>query len=152
MPIEAELTSELKDAMRAQDRARLDVIRQIATEVSRAKAETGFDGDDGDGLYEKVIATYVKKMEKAKTEFEAAGERGDEQAAKLGFEIEYLARWLPNMVGEDETKAFVAAAIAEMKADDPKMMGRVIGHVMKTGPAGLDGALVNQLVRELLGG
>ena len=44
----------------------------------------------------------------------------------------------------------VRFAIAELKANDPKMIGRVIGQVMKSAK-GLDGALVNRLVREELG-
>nr|MDJ0925611.1 GatB/YqeY domain-containing protein [Acidimicrobiia bacterium] len=94
--------------------------------------------------------SYVKKMEKARKEFEAAGERGVDQAAKLAYEVEFLSRWLPQLAGEDETREIVKAAIAELGADDPKMAGRVTGHVMKSG-AGLDGGLVNRLVREELG-
>jgi hypothetical protein len=151
MTIESELASELRDAMKAHDQRRMDVIRQIATEVSRAKSEPGFEGAVDDALYQSVITAYVKKMEKAKAEFEALGERGEAQAAKLGYEVEYLGRWLPETLSEEATKAFVDAAIAELKADDPRMVGRVTGHVMKTGPGGLDGALVSRMVREALG-
>lgn len=151
MSIEAELAAELRDAMKAHDQHRMDVIRQVATEVSRAKSEPGFDGEVDDSLYQSVISSYVKKMEKAQAEFEALGDRGVEQAAKLAFEVQYLSRWLPETLGEEATRAFVDAAIAELKAEDPKMAGRVTGHVMKTGPDGLDGALVSRLVREALG-
>ena len=75
---------------------------------------------------------------------------GADQAAKLAFEVEYLARWTPHLAGEDETRALVRAAIAELGADDPKLAGRVTGHIMKTG-TGLDGGLVSRLVREELG-
>ncbi len=150
MSVQTELRTELEDAMRAQDKARINVIRQIETEVSMAKAAPGFDGDVDDALYLKTIATYVKKMDKARREYEAAGERGKAQAEQLAWEIQYLAQWLPIGPSEHETRAIVRFAIAELKADDPKMMGRVIGHVMKSA-TGLDGALVNRLVREELG-
>ena len=151
MSIHDELTTELKDAMRARDRDRLDVIRQIETEVARAKSEPGFDGDVDDALYRSVISAYVKKMDKARDEFRAAGERGQEAAAKLSFEIEYLARWLPTTLGEEETRQVVDIAIKELRASDPKQAGQVIGHIMKKGPLGMDGALVSRLVREALG-
>jgi hypothetical protein len=89
-------------------------------------------------------------MDKARAEYEVMGERGAEQAAKLEFEVRYLSRWAPQLAGEDETRRIVKAAIAELGADDPKMMGRVIGHVMKSGHE-LDGSLVNRIVREELG-
>ena len=150
MGIQQELATELKDAMRARDKARTNVIRQIQTEIAVAKAAPGFSGAIDDELYKKTITSYVKKMEKAKGEFEAAGERGAEQAAKLAFEVEYLSRWLPQLPDEAETRAIVQKAIAELDVSDPKMAGRVTGHVMKSGKE-LDGGLVNRIVREELG-
>lgn len=152
MSIHDELVEELKDAMRAQDKRRLDVIRQVETEASRARSEKGFEGDpQGDALYRAVISSYVKKMDKAREEFVAAGERGADQASKLAYEIDYLERWAPKSLSEDDTREVVRVAILELKADDPKQMGQVIGHIMKNGPAGLDGAIVSRLVREALG-
>lgn len=151
MGIAQDLAAELKDAMRSRDRARSDVIRNVQTEVSRAKSEPGFDGDVDDDLYLGVIGSYVKKMAKAREEYVALGERGAEQAAKLGFEIEYLDRWLPESLSEEETLYIVREAIESSGATDPKEAGRVVGQVMKSGVAGLDGGLVNRLVRQELG-
>ncbi|MDJ0665326.1 MAG: GatB/YqeY domain-containing protein [Acidimicrobiia bacterium] len=150
MGIRDELATELKEAMKARDKARTNAIRQVETEVAVAKAAPGFKGEVDDDLYKATIASYVKKMEKARAEYEQMGERGAEQAAKLEFEVEYLSRWAPQLAGEDETRQIVKAAIAELGVDDPKMMGRVMGHVMKLGHE-LDGGLVNRIVREELG-
>ncbi len=151
MSIAEELAAELTDAIRTRDRRRSDVIRSIQTEISIAKSAPGFSGDVDDDLCRRVIASYSKKMTKARDEFQAAGERGAAQAAKLAFEVEYLARWLPQALGEEETRAIVAEAIAELGVDDPKLGGKVTGHIMKSGDDRLDGALVNRLVREALG-
>ncbi len=150
MTIHEELAAELKEAMKSGDSARRAVIRQVETEVAVAKSAPGFRGDVDDALYQRIIVSYVKKMEKARKEFEALGERGTEQAAKLGYEVEYLSRWTPQLAGEDETREIVRAAIEELGVDDPKMAGRVTGHVMKSG-AEVDGGLVSRLVREELG-
>lgn len=150
MTIADEFTAELRDAMKARDRPRADVIRGVQAEVARVRTAPGFTGDVDDALYLDVIGQYVKRMDKARREFLAAGDRGQAQAEKLAWEIEYLGRWLPESLDEDETREVVRAAIAELGADDPKMAGRVVGHVMKSGRDGLDGALVNRLVREEL--
>ncbi len=150
MSIHEELAAELIVAMKARDTPRIDVIRLVETEVSVARSAPGFKGDVDDDLYRATIVSYVKKMNKARKEFEGLGERGAEQAAQLAYEVEYLSRWTPNLLGEDETRTIVRAAIAELGVDDPKMTGRVMGHIMKTG-AELDGGLVNRLVREELG-
>lgn len=150
MTIHEQLAANLRDAMRAKDKPQINVIRQIETEVTMEKSAPGFDGEVNDELYLNVITSYVKKMKKAQGEFEAAGERGAEQAAKLAYEVDYLSQWLPDEVGEDETRAIVKGAMAELGVDDPKQMGRVIGHIMKS-HGDLDGGLVNKLVREELG-
>jgi uncharacterized protein YqeY len=129
----------------------MDVIRQVETEVARARTEPGFHGEVDDGLYRRVISSYCKKMDKARLEFVAAGERGRPQAEKLGFEIEYLGRWQARTLDEAATRELVRAAIAEAGAADPKMAGRVIGQVMKAAAGTVDGGLVNRLVREELG-
>ena len=150
MTIQEELASELKEAIKTGDAPRRNVIRQVETEIAVAKAAPGFKGDVDDELYSKTIASYVKKMEKARQEFTALGDRGADQAAKLAYEVDYLSRWMPQLAGEEETRALVRAAIAELGVDDPKMAGRVTGHIMKSA-SGLDGGLVNRLVREELG-
>jgi uncharacterized protein YqeY len=90
-------------------------------------------------------------MAKARDEYQEMGERGEQMAAKLGFEVDYLSRWLPSKLGEPETTALVRQTIEDMRvAGDPKAFGRVVGALMKTRDD-LDGSLVNQIVRQELG-
>lgn len=153
MSIREDLENELKDAMRSGDAARRNVIRQVQSEVGVAKTAPGFSGEVDDALYTSVIESYVKKMQKSLEEYRGLGERGAEMVGKLEFEVDYLARWLPTKLGEDETRALVEEAIAELGvAGDEKAAGRVTGHVMKGHKDEVDGALVNRLVREALGG
>ncbi len=150
MSIHDELSAELKDAMRSGDRPRINVIRQVETEVTMAKTAPGFSGDVDDDLYTKVITSYVKKMDKARREYEELGDRGRDNADKLAYEVGYLARWLPTMLSDDETRVLVRTTISEMGVNDPKQAGRVIGAIMKAG-SDVDGAVVNRIVREELG-
>lgn len=149
MSIKEELGAELKDAMRAHDRNRLDVVRQISTEIARATSAAGFTGEADDDLYRKTIAAYVKKMGKALADYESYGERGAETAAKLRFEVQYLERWLPKAPSTDEVAVFVDEAVRATGATDVKSLGQVMGHVMKQHP-GLDGSVVSRLVRARL--
>jgi len=148
--IAAELDGELRDAMRGRDRARMDVIRQVRTEVAKAVAAPGFHGTADDDLYREIMGAYSKRMAKAREEFLTAGERGAAQAEKLRYEVEYLSRWLPTTLSEEETRLLVRAALAELGVADAKSTGRVVGAIMKSGREGLDGALVNRLVHEEL--
>jgi len=137
-------------AMRSKDKATLNAIRSVQAEVATAKAAPGFSGDVDDDLYVRTITTYVKRITKSRTEYEAMGERGGEQAAMLSFEIDYLDKYLPTTLDEVATAELVSGTIAELGADADTPMGKVIGAVMRSGES-LDGALVNKLVREQLG-
>jgi uncharacterized protein len=149
--IREQLGAELRDAMKTGDKLRRDAIRQVETEVSTAKSRPDFSGDVDDQLYQSVIAAYVKKMEKSQAEYAELGERGQPMAEKLGFEVEYLSRWLPQRAGVEETRALVRQTISELRVEgEEKAAGMVIGHLMKTRGEDLDGALVNKLVREEL--
>ncbi len=153
MGIQDEMAAELKDAMRAGDKPRKDVIRQVQTEVATTRSEPGFSGEIDDALYERVIASYVKKMDKARQEYLDLGERGAAMAEKLAFEVDYLGRWLPQKLGEDETRRLVREAIESLgAAGDPKAAGRVTGTLMKSRGGDLDGGLVARIVSEELSG
>ncbi|MEX1005263.1 MAG: GatB/YqeY domain-containing protein [Acidimicrobiia bacterium] len=153
MTIAEELDNELKDAMRAKDAARRDVIRQVRSEIGVAKTAAGFDGTVDDDFHRGVIASYVKKMQKSLAEYEGLGERGEAMADKLRFEVEYLARWLPSRMDEAATRDLVDRTIDELGvAGDSAAAGRVIGTIMAGHKDEVDGALVNRLVRERLAG
>jgi uncharacterized protein YqeY len=137
--------------MRAKDARRRDVIRQVETEVAIARSRPGFEGELGDELYRQVIGAYVKKMEKSRQEYLDIGDRGAALAAKLGYEVEYLSRWLPQKLDEEATRLLIRDAIAELGVGgEEKAAGRVVGFLMKSRGEDLDGGLVNRLAREEL--
>lgn len=151
--IEQELKAELTDALKSRDTARSNVIRAITTEVQKKKSEPGFTGEVDDALYLEVMASFAKKMDKARREYEGYGEKGAEQAAKLAFEVEYVSKWLPTKLDEAATRELVEQVVADLGvAGDPSATGRVMGALMKAHKDELDGALVNQVVREVLAG
>lgn len=151
MSVHEELTLEQREGMKLGDKAKVNAIRQVETEVSVMRSAKGFDTTlEEDDVYRAVISSYVKKMEKARREYVALGAAGQEHAEKLAFEVEYLSGWLPDdAVDEDAMRVIVREAVVELGVTDPKMAGRVTGHVMQS-HAELDGSAVNRLVREEL--
>lgn len=150
MSIKEELAAELREAIRSGDHRRREVVREIETQVSRKRAEPGFVGQVDDDVYLEIMGSFAKKMDKAASEYDGFGERGAAMAAKLRWEVGYVSRWLPTKLSEEETRKVVRAAIAELGSDDPKMAGRVVGHLMRSMGEDLDGGLVNRVVREEL--
>lgn len=150
MSIRDEVRDEMKQALRSRDQRKLDVLRQIETEISKAKTAPGFVGELNDALYVEVIGAYVKRMGKALDEYSKLGARASEMVEKLGFEVSYLERWLPRKLDERRTRELVREAIAELGVSGSQAAGRVTGQVMKQHKGQVDGALVSKIVREEL--
>jgi uncharacterized protein YqeY len=104
-----------------------------------------------DDLYRRIIGSYSKKMDKARAEFEEAGERGSAMVERLRWEVDYLSRWLPKKLDEAATARLVRETIDQLgAAGDPRSAGRVMSQIMKAHRDEVDGALVNRLVAAAL--
>jgi len=147
MALADDLSAALKDAMKAKDKPKLDAIRQIQTEIAKKKAEKGEEVSDE--LVLGVISSYVKKMAKAVEEYQSLGDRGQEMAEKIQFEIDFLSTYLPEQLGEEEVEKIVDEVLSELGDVDISQIGRVIGAVMAKGD-GIDGSIVSKIVKDKL--
>ena len=152
MSLEAQLGDQLTAAIKGKDLKTANLIRMIKTKVMERRTAKGFSGTVDDALILDVIATYKKSMEKARTEFANAGDRGKDQLAELEFEIEWCAKLLPQGLGESELRDAVAQAVAALPQKDPKMAGRVVGAIKKQFGDRADAQLVKKIADELLSG
>jgi uncharacterized protein YqeY len=144
MALADDLSSALKEAMKAKDKPKLDAIRQIQTEIAKKKSEKGEEVNDE--LVLGVISSYVKKMAKAVDEYKSLGEKGEEMANKIKFEIDFLTTYLPEQLSEEEVEKIVDDVLAELGDVDMSQMGRVIGAVMAKSD-GIDGSIVSKIVK-----
>lgn len=151
MSIQEDLRAKLTAALKAKDLRTANTIRMVDTKVMERRTAKDFEGEVDDALYVEVIGAYKKSLEKARKEFEAAGDRGRQSVEELDFEIDFLRQYLPEPLGEDAVRAAVREAIAELGATDPKMAGRVIGQVMKKHKGLVEAPMVKRLVGEELG-
>lgn len=137
--------------MKAKDLRTADLIRMLNTKVMERRTAKGFTGQVDDALYLDVIAAYRKTMLKAQQEFAALGERGQQKADELQFEIDFCETYLPKTLGEDQVREAVRAAIAELGAKDAKMAGQVVGAVMKKHKGQVEAPTVQKIAKEELG-
>ena len=144
MALADDLSTALKEAMKSKDKPKLDAIRQIQTEIAKKKSEKGEEVNDE--LVLGVISSYVKKMAKAVDEYKSLGEKGEEMANKIQFEIDFLTTYLPEQLSKEEVEKIVDDVLAELGDVDMSQMGRVIGAVMAKGD-GIDGAIVSKIVK-----
>jgi uncharacterized protein YqeY len=142
-----QLNEEMKTAMRAKNPQVVSCIRQVKAKVTDATKAKGFKGEVDDALVTDVISSYCKQLEKGITEL---GEAGSELAAQYQAEIDYLRKYLPELLGEDETRVIVKAAMTAHGVTDPKQSGRLMGVIMKDHKGKIDPGLTRRIVEEEL--
>lgn len=149
MPLKAQIDADLKTAMLARDEFTTTTLRGLKAailneEVAKGLRETGLD----DAAIEQLIAREAKKRDEAANLFEQGGNQAS--ADKERAEKKLLGTYLPEQLSESEITAMVDQAIAELKPEGIKDMGRVIGAVKAQAGNSADGALVAKLVKERL--
>lgn len=141
MSLSERIRSDVSDAMRAGDRARVDALRLVLSELQK-------DAKEGKGDELPVLRRERKRRLDAAAQFEEAG-RG-ELAAGERAEAELIAGYLPAELPDAELAALVDAAIAETGADSARDMGKVMGVLMPRVDGRAEGGRVSGLVRERL--
>jgi len=150
MSIEANLKSQLIAAMKAKDTATAGVIKMIRSKIMEKKTSKDFSGEINDALCVEIIAAYKKTLEKARLEFEKAGERGAASVLELQQEITFCQQFLPAQMNKEEVTSAVQKVLAELGDVNEKMTGRIVGAVMKEHKGKVEAALVKTVVAELL--
>lgn len=152
MSIQEKLEQALKDAMRAKQADTVACIRQLKSKVQEATNQPGFKGAVDDALYQQVISSYAKSLEKGIAEFASAGERGEALVSRYKSEIAYLSQYLPKMLGEADTRKLVEKVLKDLSITDVKQSGKVLGALMKTHRGLIDPALAKSIAESLLAG
>jgi uncharacterized protein len=150
MTIQEEIDSDLKDAMRARDAARLSVLRMVKSALMNAASEKiGAAGVLSDFEAVAVIRKQVKQRLDSIQSFETGGR--PELAAKERKEIEFLTAYLPKPLGENEIQQIVKDAIAQIGATSKAQMGAVMKIAAEKAEGRVDGKTLSQAVQKALG-
>lgn len=120
--LKAQITSDMKNAMRSGDKKKLATIRLILAAIKQVEVDTRTDMDD------QQVITLLDKMQKQRREsisqFEAA-ERAD-LADKEKQELEIIKEYLPEQLSPEEIGTMLTEAIAETGAAGMRDMGKVM--------------------------
>lgn len=147
MALAETLQADLNAAMKAHDKARVDVLRMLRAKLQEADIAAGKALDEAASL--EVIGRYAKQVRESIESFETGGR--DDLLEKARAELVIVEGYLPQQLTADEVRAIVQGAISESGASSMKEMGKVMSLVMPQVKGRADGKLVNQLVKELLG-
>jgi uncharacterized protein len=149
MSLTEQINTDMKAALKEGRKLELETLRTIRAailEFEKKKIGAVMTPDDEVA----ILSAAVKKRREAIEQYRAAGrqELADQETA----EAEIITRYLPAQMSEQEVRALVSDAIAQSGAEGMKDLGKVMGPVMKAVKGKADGAMVQAIVRQLLGG
>ena len=148
--LHAQVREEIKNAMRAKEALRLEVLRGVLTaftnELVATKRTPQEMLDDKECI--AVIKRLVKQRKDSAEQFTSGGR--PELAEKENAELVILEAFLPQSMSRDEIRKIAETKKAEMGIVDKTKMGQFIGAVMKACGGNADGNDVKAVVEELL--
>jgi uncharacterized protein YqeY len=147
MGLRERLDVDMKDALRGRDTLRLETIRGVRGAIRNREIEVGGTLDD-EGIL-RVIRGLVKQRAEAVAQYRAGGR--EDLATKEEAERAVLEGYLPAAPDAAEVERVVRAVIAEVGAQGPRDVGRVMRPALERLGPNVDGKLVNETARRLLG-
>ena len=148
MTLFEQISEDIKSAMKARDKVRLETLRNIKKVFLEAKTAPGANDTltDADAL--KIISKLAKQGKETATTYTQAG-RQDLADAELA-QVVVLESYLPKQLSQEEIEAEVKKIIAEVGATSMKEMGKVMGTASKLLAGKADGRIISEIVKKLL--
>ena len=151
MTLHEQIKEEIKNAMRAKDALRLEVLRGISTAFTNAvvaerRPPTELIDDKGAIA---VLKRLVKQRKDAIEQFTNGG-RAD-LAEKEASELPIIEAFLPAMMSEAEIEVIAKEVLSEMGTIDKSKLGQITGAIMKRCAGNADGNVVKSIIEKLVG-
>jgi hypothetical protein len=147
MSLKAQISEDMKTAMRAKDSARLGAIRLLQAAIKQREVDERIELSDTD-----VIAA-IEKMLKQRRDSIAAYESANRQdlADVEKFEVTVLQTYLPQQLTEDELNAILEKVVAETGAAGIKDMSKVMAAIKPLVVGRADMGKISGLIKTRLG-
>ena len=143
-----QISNDIKEAMKARDKVRLEALRNVKKYFLEAKTAPGAADELTDDAALKIIQKLVKQGKDSATLYTEQG-RADLAEAELA-QVAAIEVYLPKQMTEEELTAALQSIIAETGAAGPKDMGRVMGVATKQLAGRAEGRAISAKVKELL--
>lgn len=142
------ISNDIKSAMLARDKVRLETLRGIKKEFIEAKTAKGSDGELTDDNAMKILVKMVKQR-KESAKIYAEQNREDLAQPEL-VQAAIIEEYLPKQMTEEELTVALKAIIAQVGATSAKDMGKVMGVASKQLTGKAEGGMISAKVKELL--
>jgi uncharacterized protein len=148
MSLADQINADIKAAMLAREKDKLEALRAVKSSLLLAGSEKGANGVVSDETGVKVLQKLVKQRKDAAAIY--TEQNRDDLAQPEIFQAGVISKYLPAQMGEAEVKAIIQQIIEKSGASSPADMGKVMGPAMGQLQGKADGKLISSLVKELL--
>lgn len=142
------VSGDIKTAMLARDKVRLEALRGIKKEFLEAKTAKGGDGELSDDAALKILAKMVKQRKESASIY--TEQNREDLAGEELAQAAIIEEYLPKQLSEEELTAALKEIIARVGATSAKEMGKVMGTATKELEGKAEGKAISAKVRELL--
>jgi len=146
MDLKTRIEAELKQAMRAGNTIARDTLRMILSDLKKRDIELGRELSPDEE--QSVLQRAVKMRQESISQFDQAG-RAD-LVAKERSELAVIQVYLPEVFGEEETRAALSAIVAELGLSSRKDLGAAMKAAMARHKGRIDGRLAQKILGEIL--
>ena len=143
------ISEDIKKAMLARDKVRLEALRGIKKEFLEAKTAKGAGGELTDEAAIKILVKMAKQRKESAAIY--SENNRPELAENELAEAKVIEEYLPKQLTPEELEAELKKIIAEVGAEGPKDMGKVMGAASKALAGRAEGRAISAKVKELLG-
>ena len=143
-----QVSEDIKKAMLAREKVRLEALRGAKKEFLEAKTAKGANGELPD---DKAIQIIVKMVKQRKESAKIYSDNNRPELAENELaEAAVLEEYLPKQLTPEELEADVRAIVAEVGATGPRDMGKVRGGASKRFAGRAEGRAVSETVKSVL--
>ena len=143
-----QVSNDIKEAMKARDKVRLETVRNIKKVFLEAKTAPGSNDtlEDADAL--KILQKLARQGKESAATYTQQNRQdlADEELAQVAV----IEGYLPKQMSEEEIESAVKAIIAQTGATSMKEMGKVMGMASKQLAGKADGRVISTIVKKLL--
>lgn len=143
-----QISEDIKQAMKARDKVRLETLRNIKKVFLEAKTAPGANDQLPDDKALKLLQKLAKQGRESAETFQKAN-RNDLAEDELA-QVSVIEGYLPKPLSEEEIEQKVKDIIAQTGAQSMKDMGRVMGLASKQMAGRADGGAISVIVKRLL--
>jgi uncharacterized protein YqeY len=150
MSLKDRISEDIKTAMKAKDKTRLETVRGIKKVLLEKEVSLRPEGQTS--LTEvqelEVLAQQAKQRRESIEQYRQAGR--DDLADQEAQELAIIETYLPKQLSDQEVAAIVDEIIAEVGASSAKDMGKVMGPAMQRLKGRAEGQKIQAMVKAKL--